>query len=366
MAKLCVPNVIKGVNMQIYNFLMRLNETLNVLWHESCKCVCKLNSSICNNKQIWNRDTCICDCNEDFAGIINCAKGYTWNPSICECQCDTWCKLGQYLDHKNCVCKNKLLGRLIEEYTSVINETMINNKGSGNNNTLRNVFIGLFSVTVLIGIFFACLLILSGLKVKNYLKNILIIEYIKMDMEPLKIKAQDNYNWDIIIYINDFDEDSLEIIKRESKIGVNIYYIKYSTLRPFYFVINCSIGYIEEIEGSSDKYLVVPSNLRNKNITRALDKIWESIEDQINPNIKIKDCDKFRFNSDIDLPLNTAIEFRSLVIIVSCIIEKDNEYYPEIYLDEFLYVKDITWYAKSLFPECIKFPTGRIVFPNIK
>ena len=110
MAKLCVPGIVKRVNMQVYNFLMRLNETRNVLWHESCKCVCKLNSSVCNNKQIWNDDTCRCDCNEDFAGIINCAKGYTWNPSICECQCDMWCKPGQYLDHKNCVCKNKLIG----------------------------------------------------------------------------------------------------------------------------------------------------------------------------------------------------------------------------------------------------------------
>ena len=113
-----------------------------------------------------------------------------------------------------------------------------------------------------------------------------------------------------------------------------------------------------------DKYLVVLSSLRNKNITRALDKIWESIEEY--PNIKIKDCDKFRFNSDIDLPLNTAIEFRSLVINVSCIIEKDIKYYTEIYLDECLYVKDITWYAKSLFSECIKFRKGELVFPNIK
>ena len=102
-----------------------------------------------------------------------------------------------------------------------------------------------------------------------------------MDIEPLKIKTQDNYNWDDIIYINDFNEDSLEIIKRESKIGVNIYYIKCSNLRPFYFVINRLIGYIEEIEGSSDKYLVVLSNLRNENITKVLNKIWESIEDQI-------------------------------------------------------------------------------------
>ena len=83
MAKLCVPNIIKR-NMKVYNFLMRLNETRNVLWHESCKCVCRLNSSVCNSKQIWNSDTCRGDCNEDFASITNCTKGYTWNPSTCE------------------------------------------------------------------------------------------------------------------------------------------------------------------------------------------------------------------------------------------------------------------------------------------
>ena len=132
MAKFCVPNVIKRVNMQVYNFLMSLNETRNVLWHESCKCVCKLNSSVCNNKQIWNGDTCRCDCNEDFAGTINCTKGYTWNPSTCK-----------YLDHKNCVCKSKLVGRVIEECTSVINKTMINNNKDNitNNNTYLVLFI---------------------------------------------------------------------------------------------------------------------------------------------------------------------------------------------------------------------------------
>ena len=66
-----------------------------------------------------------------------------------------------------------------------------------------------------------------------------------MDIEQLKIKTPDNYNWDDIIYINDFDKDLLEIIKRESKIGINIYYTKYSTLRPFYFVINRLIGRIK-------------------------------------------------------------------------------------------------------------------------
>ena len=77
MARICVPNIIKNVNVKVYNFLMRLNETRNVLWHKSCKCVDKLNSSVCNSKQIWSSDTCSCDCNEDFAGIINFTKGYT-------------------------------------------------------------------------------------------------------------------------------------------------------------------------------------------------------------------------------------------------------------------------------------------------
>ena len=158
MARLCVPNIIKNVNMKVCNFLMRLNETRNVLWHESCKCVCRLNSSVCNNKQIWNSDTCRCDCNEDFAGIINCTKGYMWNPGTCACECDMWCKPGQYLDHKNCVCKNKLIGRIIAECTSVINESMMNNKKNiSNDDTITNIFIDLFSVVMFIGITCFCL-----------------------------------------------------------------------------------------------------------------------------------------------------------------------------------------------------------------
>ena len=94
--------------------------------------------------------------------------------------------------------------------------------------------------------------------------------------------------------------------------------------------------------------------MRNKDIISVLDTVWGSIENKIKhkinpiPNIysniiKIKDYDKFRFNSDVDLPLDMTIEFRSLVINVGCVIEKDNEYYPEIYLDECLYVKGNVW-----------------------
>ena len=138
----------------------------------SCKCVCLLNSSVCNNKQIWNSDTCRCDCNEDFAGIINCTKGYMWNPSTCECQCDMWCKPGQYLDHKNCVYKNKLIRRVIAECTSVINETMINNlDNKDNDNTITYIFIGLFSVLLFGIICFCVFAYFKQIKGKKLFKN---------------------------------------------------------------------------------------------------------------------------------------------------------------------------------------------------
>ena len=143
-----------------------------------------------------------------------------------------------------------------------------------------------------------------------------------MDIKSLEIKTEINYNWDDIIYINDFIADLLEIIKRKSRIGANIYHIgyvlgpdyHYNTIKPLYFVVARLIGYIEEIEGSSDKSLVIASSVRNKNIISVLDMVWTSIEEEIYPGIKIKDYNKFRFNSDIDLPLNTIIESRSLVI----------------------------------------------------
>ena len=125
------------------------------------------------------------------------------------------------------------------------------------------------------------------------------------------------------------------------------------------------IGYIEEIDGSNDKYLIVVSSLRNKNIIGAIDTLWRSIENKTNPGIRIKDYDKFRFNSDIDLPLNTISEFRSLLINVSCVIEKDNEYYPEIYLDDCSYIKYNPGPIETFFPKNINYKKLMFSWKNI-
>ena len=168
-----------------------------------------------------------------------------------------------------------------------------------------------------------------------------------MGINSLEIKDKTNYDFDNICYIDDFDVNLLRITKKESGIGANIYYTRCAlnlddddTIIPLHFLIDRLIVFIEEIDRSNDKYLVNVSSLRNKKIIDALDKVWLSIKDKINPSIKIKDYDKFRFNSDIDLPVNMIIEFRSVLINVSCVIEKDNEYYPEIYLDDCSYVKN--------------------------
>ena len=165
-----------------------------------------------------------------------------------------------------------------------------------------------------------------------------------MDIKSLEVKNKTNYDINNISHIEDFNVNSLRVTKKESRIGANIYYIRCAlnpdddTIIPLYFFINDLIGYIEGIDGSNDKYLIVVSSLYNKNIISAIDTIWRSIENKINPVIKIKDYGKLRFNSDIEFRSKYS-EFRSLLINVSCVIEKGNEYYSEIYLDECSYVK---------------------------
>ena len=48
-----------------------------------------------------------------------------------------------------------------------------------------------------------------------------------MVIESLKIETKSNYNWDDIVYISDVDVKLIKVIKRESRIGVDVYYIRY-------------------------------------------------------------------------------------------------------------------------------------------
>ena len=73
-------------------------------WHDTCECKCRLDTTLCNNKQRWNKDKCRCECKELIDKEI-WNKGSIWNPSICECECDKSCDVGEYLDYENSRCR---------------------------------------------------------------------------------------------------------------------------------------------------------------------------------------------------------------------------------------------------------------------
>ena len=75
-----------------------------------------------------------------------------------------------------------------------------------------------------------------------------------MSINSLEIKNKTNYDLNIICYVDDFDVNSLKIIKKESRIGANIYYTRCAlnlddVIIPLHFLINHLIGFIEQIDG---------------------------------------------------------------------------------------------------------------------
>ena len=55
-AKICVPDVIKHLNVRAFNLMSRTNETRFIEWREKCKCECRLDVIVYNNKQQWNKN----------------------------------------------------------------------------------------------------------------------------------------------------------------------------------------------------------------------------------------------------------------------------------------------------------------------
>ena len=106
-ARICVPDVVKNLNVKVFNLMALANETRSIKWHETCKCICRLNRIICNNNQKWNKDKCRCECKELIDKKV-CDKGYIFNPSNCKCECYKSCNTSQYLDYSDCKCKKKI------------------------------------------------------------------------------------------------------------------------------------------------------------------------------------------------------------------------------------------------------------------
>ena len=104
-------------------------------------------------------------------------------------------------------------------------------------------------------------------------------------------------------------------------------------------------GTIEKINGSKDRYLVTDKDsLMNEKNTRYF-YLWESVINknkylrEDNNNVIIKDWNKIRFSSDIFIPNNVSINLYSLVIVINYVIEKNDEFITEIYINEGYFTK---------------------------
>ena len=77
---MCVPNVVKNITAKVFDLISWKNKTKQIKWHESCKCVCRLDPIICNNKLKWNKNNCRCECSLNK----KCDNNFVWNPSNCK------------------------------------------------------------------------------------------------------------------------------------------------------------------------------------------------------------------------------------------------------------------------------------------
>ena len=155
-----------------------------------------------------------------------------------------------------------------------------------------------------------------------------------------------------MIQLNNFNGQLLKINKSENRENNNIFYISYKINKPehninnFYFVVDYLYGTIEKINGSKDRYLVIKKdNLVNEENINFFYYLWNTIINKIkysrgddimfdDNEVIIKDWNKIRFSSDIFIPNDVFINFYSLVMIINYVIEKNDEFSPDIYINE--------------------------------
>ena len=176
-----------------------------------------------------------------------------------------------------------------------------------------------------------------------------------MSVKYLKIKSESIFYSNDMIQLNNFDSRLLKINKRENRENNNIYYISYkinktehniNSINNLYFVVNYLYDTIEKNDGSKDRYLVIDKDsLMNEKNIDFFYYLWDSIINKIkylrgydvmfhDNEVIIKGWNKVRFSSDIFIPNDVFINFHFLVIVINYVIEKNDEFIPEIYINE--------------------------------
>ena len=118
-------------------------------------------------------------------------------------------------------------------------------------------------------------------------------------------------------------------------------YVKIPRVNPLNLIIgevDGSIKWSSTEEKNGNKYLVLASIDKNKELLEKYTELWNKINSLIEkrgnePGEHGKDYMKIKFSSDDNLPLSCHI----LTIIVRSIFKENDKYYLQIFLDECLY-----------------------------
>ena len=157
-----------------------------------------------------------------------------------------------------------------------------------------------------------------------------------------------NYIEKRIINLNHITSNLINIIRKEY-IDINTYYIDYYyleddiKLKPFYFAMNDVNEVLLLIIGK--KYFNIDNTYNNKKILQKYMLLWDNIKDIIeNKGGKpfsnfVKENITFKFDTDDDILLGKVLKF-DVVILLKSVIEKDFDYYPQVYLEECKYKND--------------------------
>ena len=121
-------------------------------------------------------------------------------------------------------------------------------------------------------------------------------------IKEINIKNRTYYFFDEMINTKNFDSNLLKIGKKSYE-NIDTYYITYIKMKDYhyvnirsvnlsYLIINKVDGYIEEKNGN--KYLILPSIDKNKEVLTKYKELWDGIKNLIEKiNDKPGECGKY-------------------------------------------------------------------------
>ena len=166
-------------------------------------------------------------------------KGFIWNPSNCECECDKSYNIGEYLDYSNCKCRKKLVDKLIDECNETIEEVKLAKITPFENGSCI-VYIVFMIVVFTISIGITVYLVYynwSLIKFNTHKETVIWwVQLYKMGtVKQINVKNRTYYFYNDIIELENFASSLLKIDKKSYK-DISIYNIGYITIKKLVIV----------------------------------------------------------------------------------------------------------------------------------